>query len=244
MLALHAALVLAHGTQGHGADGSAAEAGPAGAAHDGENAPRLDLGLRPAAHGALEAHLEVHNFRLLGPGAGGTPTTGEGHVQLTIDAGNSVAVFTPTYALPALSRGTHEIAVALVLDDGTPVYVDGRPVRSRVVLRVGNPGGQVANTETKAFDLAISNGKVATETLRVTQGETVRISWSSDAVADLHLHGYDIEARVAPDSPVAMQFRADIGGRFPIALHETGGGDAGSGGHGHRALLHLEVYPD
>jgi len=93
----------------------------------------------------------------------------------------------------------------------------------------------------KRIELVISERKVQNEenTIRVTQGETVELVWHSDEVAELHLHGYDISFEVSPDAPAVVTFEAHATGRFPITSH----GFAGEHGHGHEALLYIEVYP-
>lgn len=70
-------------------------------------------------------------------------------------------------------------------------------------------------------------------TIRVNEGDDVRIDWTTDETADLHLHGYDIQTRVAPGRTASMTFRAHTAGRFPVSAHNFG----------HRMLLYLEVYP-
>jgi hypothetical protein len=70
----------------------------------------------------------------------------------------------------------------------------------------------------------------------VRKGESVQLRWSSDRRIVLHLHAYDIERTVAPGAPAAMDFKADIAGRFPITEHRH---DA----RHHRAVLYLEVHP-
>jgi hypothetical protein len=78
------------------------------------------------------------------------------------------------------------------------------------------------------------------KTRRVTQGQTVEMVWTSDEAGQLHLHGYDIEFEVSPESPTVVTFEAHATGRFPVTSH--GFGD--ERGHGHEVLLYLEVYPD
>lgn len=201
----------------------------------GDRIPQLALAITKDSSGALAARIDVTRFRFT-PQTGGN---GDGHALLTVDGDTVAAMRSAQAPLPALARGSHEVGVALVGNDGAPYVSDGRPLAARVVYRVSGTG---AGTP-RAFALDITNGHVARDTLRVTQGDSVQLRWRSDAALDLHLHGYDIEARVAPGDPVTMQFEADIGGRFPVALHDAQ--DAGGeGGHGHRALMYLEVYPD
>jgi FtsP/CotA-like multicopper oxidase with cupredoxin domain len=98
-----------------------------------------------------------------------------------------------------------------------------------------------AQAETKTFDIAIKGGRVTgAKSLRVTQGDTVILRWTSDKAVALHLHGYDVETKVEPGKPAEMTIIARATGRFPVEVHAP---EAGKGGHGHAALFHLEVYP-
>lgn len=74
---------------------------------------------------------------------------------------------------------------------------------------------------------------IRNRTVRVTEGDDVRIDWTTDEAAELHLHGYDIEVRAKPGRTVSMAFRAKTAGRFPVSAHNFG----------HRILIYLEVYP-
>ena len=93
----------------------------------------------------------------------------------------------------------------------------------------------------KRIELVISERKVQREekTIRVTQDQSLELVWYSDEVAELHLHGYDISFEVSPEAPVIMTFQAHATGRFPITSHGFGG----QKGHGHEALIYIEVYP-
>lgn len=90
------------------------------------------------------------------------------------------------------------------------------------------------------FDLAIRARKISggSNVIRVTQGENLRLRWTSDEAATLHLHGYDIETAVRPGATASMTFTAYATGRFPLEAH--GFADRQSG---ETTLLYLEVYP-
>ena len=92
------------------------------------------------------------------------------------------------------------------------------------------------------FDLKVERGRVAENMrlIRVKQGDVVKLRWTSDQVLVVHLHGYDIEKRVAPDGATEMAFTAQATGRFPIHVHAQG---AGTRAHEDAPLVNVEVYP-
>ena len=99
-----------------------------------------------------------------------------------------------------------------------------------------------AHAET-AINVQLKDGKVAGErTLRVRQGEDVKLVVTSDRKIALHLHGYDIESTAEPETPAVFAFAAKATGRFSVQSIESAA--KGSKGHGHgAALFYLEVLP-
>jgi FtsP/CotA-like multicopper oxidase with cupredoxin domain len=102
---------------------------------------------------------------------------------------------------------------------------------------------QAAPAPVRRFELRIERRRVppANRTLRATEGERVELRWTADEPLVLHLHGYDIETRVAPGQPAVTAFVARLTGRFPVAIHVDGA--AKSSSHHHLTLLHVEVHP-
>jgi hypothetical protein len=94
-----------------------------------------------------------------------------------------------------------------------------------------------ATAEPRTFDLQVKGGRLPPNqsVVRVRQGDEVTLKWTSDQAVTLHLHGYDLEAKVAPPAPAEMRFTARAAGRFPIEVH----GAAGK----HATLGYLEVHP-
>jgi hypothetical protein len=94
------------------------------------------------------------------------------------------------------------------------------------------------------FDIKIEHGRIpdTMRLMRVNEGDVVKLRWTTDRPLTLHLHGYDIEKRVAADAVTELAFTADATGRFPIQVHEQG---AGAGGHTQEdaPLATIEVYP-
>jgi FtsP/CotA-like multicopper oxidase with cupredoxin domain len=95
-----------------------------------------------------------------------------------------------------------------------------------------------AQSAPKTLDLAIVNGRISlkSDTIRVKKGDQVELRWSSDRPIVLHLHGYDIERKVAPESAAVMSFNANLTGRFPVSEHKHGG-------RHQPPILYLEVHP-
>ncbi|MEU6432533.1 hypothetical protein ABZ860_42065 [Microbispora sp. NPDC046973] len=58
--------------------------------------------------------------------------------------------------------------------------------------------------------------------IEVTKGQTVRITVTSDAADEAHLHGYDKEADLKPGTPASIEFVADETGLFEMETHESG----------------------
>ena len=56
----------------------------------------------------------------------------------------------------------------------------------------------------------------------VDLGSDVVITVTSDVADEVHLHGYDLSADVAPGSPAVIRFNADAPGRFEMELEGTG----------------------
>ena len=108
---------------------------------------------------------------------------------------------------------------------------------------------QGAQAPARSFELRIERRRVpqAQRVLRATEGERVELRWTSDESLVLHLHGYDIETRVAPGKPAVTSFTARLTGRFPVAIHVDAPGRSGSSAksssHHHVNLLHVEVHP-
>lgn len=101
----------------------------------------------------------------------------------------------------------------------------------------------IAQTAQVTFDLSIERDRVAANMrlIRVRQGDAVKLRWTTDRPIILHLHGYDIEAKVEPGAVTEMAFTARATGRFPIEEHRPNA----KGGHSHAEapLVRIEVYP-
>jgi FtsP/CotA-like multicopper oxidase with cupredoxin domain len=75
-----------------------------------------------------------------------------------------------------------------------------------------------------AVDVTITGGQVEPPPGRVEvrQGQTVRITVTSDEHDELHVHGYDLELELLPGDPRTIEFVADQTGLFEVENHHSG----------------------
>ncbi len=125
----------------------------------------------------------------------------------------------------------------------TPSFLVGcKSVIMCALLLIASLAGSVAQAEELTFDLKIEQGRVspAMRTVRVKQGDVVKLRWTSDRLVALHLHGYDIEQTVQPGVVAEMSFTARAAGRFAVFR----GVPKSGGAHSHEApIVTLEVRP-
>jgi FtsP/CotA-like multicopper oxidase with cupredoxin domain len=114
-------------------------------------------------------------------------------------------------------------------------------------LTIGEPAPRAQQALEAAgpqrFEIAIKNRKVdpAQQQVRVRQGDSVELTFTSDEAAELHLHGYDQLLAVEPNAAATLRLTAKTAGRFSLEAH--GFGRDAKRGRNHAVLLYLEVYP-
>lgn len=91
----------------------------------------------------------------------------------------------------------------------------------------GPPATTTTSTTTTTvpdFDLVEVDLTAGEDPGRVTVelGRTVRLVVTADTTDEVHLHGYDIKADVAPGVPAVLEFVADIPGIFDVELEAAG----------------------
>lgn len=102
---------------------------------------------------------------------------------------------------------------------------DGEPATTQAVQDTATADTQPAETETQPAEPAATRIRVeagqhagGVEEIAVSTGDTVRLTVTSDAPQEVHVHGYDIIENAAPDSPARFRFEADIEGVFEVEL--------------------------
>ena len=68
--------------------------------------------------------------------------------------------------------------------------------------------------------------------IKAKRGDTVRLTFMSNAEDELHLHGYDIAIPLLPNQIGVLEFEAKYPGRFGYELHQA-----------HREIGAVEIYP-
>jgi len=112
------------------------------------------------------------------------------------------------------------------------------PISTGVVTEaravVPEPSNHAISTGERVFELALRKGRLISgpERLEVHEGDSVVLEIFSDTSDELHVHGYDLRARIKPDDAVKLRFMATRTGRFGLELHRA-----------HAELGALEVYP-
>jgi hypothetical protein len=66
----------------------------------------------------------------------------------------------------------------------------------------------------------LPEGGIARDTVALDSDVVVTVT--SDVADEVHLHGYDLSADVAPGAPATIRFEANAPGRFEIELENTG----------------------
>lgn len=105
---------------------------------------------------------------------------------------------------------------------------------------LASAGAPAAAAEERSFRLAIAAVAAEAPVFVVRRGDVVVIAVESAIPGEVHLHGYNREARLEAGGTVAWRFTAHATGRYPIEFH--GPGEAAGPRHG-RARAYLEVRP-
>jgi plastocyanin len=130
---------------------------------------------------------------------------------------------------------TATAAVALVTvagcGDADDAATSGGPTAatSASTSAASSPAGTSTSATTAAqnvvaVDVTITGGQVEPPPARVDvrQGQSVRITVTSDEADELHVHGYEAEAELPPGQAVTIEIVADQTGLFEVETHEQG----------------------
>jgi hypothetical protein len=163
-----------------------------------------------------------------GPPAGGPPPSGSGRsrnlwtavgigagaVVLAVvlflllrpdDDSENAAETTPAEQTTTSAETTTEATTTeeATTEEATTTAPAEQPQRIRVVVENAEPVGGVQSYE-------------------VDEGEEVILIVTADVEDEVHLHGYDLAADVAPNHPARIRFTADDVGEFEFELEDRG----------------------
>ncbi|SHF85490.1 hypothetical protein [Geodermatophilus nigrescens] len=104
---------------------------------------------------------------------------------------------------------------------GTP---SSAPSTSSSAPSSGSSSAAPSSPAVRAVAVEVAGGRVTGDTGRmvVAAGERVALTVTSDVADELHLHGYDLTADLAPGTPATVEFTADLPGVFEAELHGSG----------------------
>ena len=114
-------------------------------------------------------------------------------------------------------------------DDGTPQATGTTTTTTIPAATTSTTTGPTTSVEptttadpTPVIEVRVAGGKVqgGVRRERVQSGETVVLRVVADVADEVHLHGYDRTANVAPGKPAQIRFTADITGVFEVELEQ------------------------
>jgi hypothetical protein len=110
-----------------------------------------------------------------------------------------------------------DAAPATTAETTAPVTTEAPPETTTAATTTQGPGTvRITYTITGG----VPEGGIARDS--VARGRIVVITVTSDVGDEVHLHGYDLTAEVAPGAPATIRFTADAPGRFEIELEQSG----------------------
>jgi hypothetical protein len=85
------------------------------------------------------------------------------------------------------------------------------------------PVPSVTPDDAQVVSVTVAGGQVSGDTGRVevALGTTVRLTVTSDAADEVHVHGFDLSQAVTPGQSMQLEFVADQAGIFEVELHDA-----------------------
>jgi len=216
-----------------------------------DGSPAVDFDIEADEHGGWNIHINADGFEFTPADVNGAAVGGHGHAHVYVDGTKFSRVYSEWFYLPAsaMPEGEHTVMITLNADDHSAWAVDGEAVTAAatVTAAAADAAGHgdhthgeemddldeesasedaASGSETAAdhrYTFAIADGTAdpQLEQHSVERGSVVRIEVTSDVADELHLHGYDVSADVAPGEVAVLEFTADMVGRFALETHET-----------------------
>jgi hypothetical protein len=217
-----------------------------------EPTPTISVEVAEDPKAGWNLHAEVDGHEFAPESVSTEAVDGEGHAHIYVDGEKLTRLYGAWYFLGDLEPGEREIRVELSANDHSPLAVDGAIVDDTVTIEVpgdddtaddddathaedtdeadhehedGTDGDPVdATAADSTIEVTVTGGSAGGDTGRqeTAVGDTVLVRVTSDAADEVHVHGYDHLAAVAPGETAEIQFVADIPGVFEIELEGSG----------------------
>ena len=170
--------------------------------------------------GTFAVAVSLDNFTITEENLNGEPVDNEGHLHLLVD-GEKVERFFSVDHQVVVPEGEHLVEVELSANDHNALLLDGEPIRAGLTVTGAGeaPAGPAADDAAVVLTAEFIDGSVALvgeERIEVAQGDLVALRVASDAIDEIHVHGYDHFIDVGPGEDTEFIFTADIPGRFEI----------------------------
>ncbi len=210
-------------------------------------APDLALEVITDPKSGWNLKLDVANLILAPEHASTDHVPGEGHMHLYVDGVKQGRLYGTWWHLPALSEGTHEVAVEASANNHRAYAVDGVPIRAVATIVVSAEQGTATSQDQDGMDhdgnehddsmtdggmdnadhvisVTIAGGEVSgvTDRIAVAVGSTVAITARSDVADDIHIHGFNEFLELTPGSETTLTFTANAPGLFEVELEKAG----------------------
>jgi hypothetical protein len=133
------------------------------------------------------------------------------------------------WATVAVLATVAALTLAACGDDGSPQATGTTTTTTTPAATTSTTTGPATSVEpttttdpTPVIEVRVAGGKVqgGVRRERVQSGETVVLRVVADVADEVHLHGYDRTANVAPGKPAQIRFTADITGVFEVELEQ------------------------
>jgi hypothetical protein len=138
------------------------------------------------------------------------------------------ALLKPTLLKPALLLCLSMSLVACAQQDSTqqrPTSTLAQPTSTLSSTPSPTPTSAASPASSgRVVEVTYAGGSVtgAAQRVAIKLGERVVLRVTSDVTEEIHVHGYDLYADLAPGQPKEIAFIADIPGVFEVELHNAG----------------------
>lgn len=202
--------------------------------HDHDHTTLMEVDYEPVPTIELRTHLDPKSgvnlevistgFTLAPARASTEPVAGEGHFHIYVDGVKLRRLYANWAHVDLQEPGDYEIRVEMSANNHAPLAVNGVKLDDTAMVTIPGLNDGVDAVPDATIEVEMAGGKPVGGVQRFQIGarDTVTIVVSGDTADELHIHGYDLVVRFAPDQPGTITFEADIPGIFEAETHHHG----------------------